>query len=67
MTGQRFGFKKIKLSKFEDYNLFGQKVLKKQPTTNSVTIETNGLQSGIYIAKSIMIDGKESISKFIKI
>lgn len=49
------------------YNLFGQKVLKKQPTTNSMTIETNGLQSGIYIAKSIMIDGKESISKFIKI
>lgn len=49
------------------YNLLGQEVLKKQPTTNNVTIETNGLQSGIYITKSIMIDGKESISKFIKI
>lgn len=57
----------IEIQKVGIYNLVGQEVISCQPTSNSVTIQTNGIESGVYIAKSIMIDGTESISKFIKI
>ena len=49
------------------YNLLGQEVINCEPKSNSITIQTSGIQSGVYIAKSIMIDGSESILKFIKI
>lgn len=49
------------------YNFLGQEVLKRRPISNSETIEISELQAGMYITKTIMIDGKESISKFIKL
>lgn len=55
------------IKKVSIYNLLGQEVINYKSTTNSVTIQTNGIESGIYIAKAIMIDGTESILKFIKI
>lgn len=57
----------IEIQKVAIYNLLGQEVINCQPTSDSVTIQTNGIESGVYIAKSIMIDGTESILKFIKI
>lgn len=55
------------IQKVSIYNFLGQEVINCQPTSKNVTIQTNGIESGIYIAKSIMIDGTESILKFIKI
>lgn len=55
------------IQKVAIYNLLGQEVINCQPTSDSVTIQTNGIESGVYIAKAIMIDGSESILKFIKI
>jgi len=57
----------IEIKKVLIYNLIGQEVINCQPTSDSVTIQTNGIESGVYIAKSIMVDGSESILKFIKI
>ena len=47
------------------YRLLGQEVLTKKPISNKTTLETTGLQKGVYITK-ITIDGKESVTKFIK-
>ena len=49
------------------YTLLGQEVIKETIKSNTTTLQTNGLQSGIYIAKMTMGDGTESTSKFIKI
>jgi hypothetical protein len=57
----------IEIQKVVIYNLLGQEVIACQPKSDSITIQTNGIESGVYIAKSIMIDGTESILKFIKI
>jgi len=57
----------IEIQKVFIYNLLGQEVINCQPTSNSVIIQTNGIESGVYLAKTIMIDGTESILKFIKI
>ncbi|MDN3678198.1 T9SS type A sorting domain-containing protein [Flavobacterium paronense] len=48
------------------YNLLGQEVIKKSVKSNTTTLQTIGLQSGIYITKMKMSDGTESTSKFIK-
>ena len=47
------------------YSILGQEVMSKSPKSNATTIQTSGLQKGIYIVKST-IDGKTSTSKFIK-
>lgn len=49
------------------YTLLGQEVIRETIKSNTTTLQTNGLQSGIYIAKMTMGDGTESTSKFIKI
>ncbi|WP_310377588.1 T9SS type A sorting domain-containing protein [Flavobacterium sp.] len=53
------------IQKVSIYNLIGQEFLTKSPSSNTATLQTNGLQKGVYIVKTI-IDGKESISKFLK-
>lgn len=55
------------IEKVSIYNLVGQEVISCQPKTKSFTIQINAIESGVYIAKSTMIDGTESILKFIKI
>ncbi|WPR71886.1 T9SS type A sorting domain-containing protein [Flavobacterium sp. NG2] len=47
------------------YNVLGQEVLSLNPNSNSITIDTNSLKSGVYIIKAI-VDGKTASSKFIK-
>lgn len=53
------------IQKISVYNILGQEVLTKNPKSISATLQTNSLQRGIYIAKTI-IDGVESTSKFTK-
>lgn len=47
------------------YNILGQEVLKASPKTNSVTLQTNELQKGVYMVTT-EIDGKVSTSKVVK-
>lgn len=47
------------------YNILGQEVLKANPKTNSVTLQTNELQKGVYMVTT-EIDGKVSTSKVVK-
>lgn len=47
------------------YNILGQEVLKASPKTNSVTLQTNELQKGVYMVTT-EIDGKLSTSKVVK-
>lgn len=56
---------KSEIQKLSVYNILGQEVLTKSPKSNTINLQTSSLQRGVYIAKTI-IDGKESISKFIK-
>ena len=53
------------IQKVSVYNLLGKEVLTKKPNSNNTTLQTSGLQKGVYIAKAT-IDGKESTSKFTK-
>lgn len=53
------------IQKISVYNILGQEVLTKTFQSHKIKLETSGLQNGIYIIKT-SIDGKESISKFIK-
>lgn len=47
------------------YNILGQEVLKASPKANSVTLQTNELQKGVYMVTT-EIDGKVSTSKVVK-
>jgi endoglucanase len=47
------------------YNILGQEVLKASPKSNSVTLQTNELQKGVYMVTT-EIDGKASTSKVVK-
>jgi endoglucanase len=47
------------------YNILGQEVLKASPKANSVTLQTNELQQGVYMVTT-EIDGKFSTSKVVK-
>lgn len=47
------------------YNILGQEVLKASPKTNSVILQTNELQKGVYMVTTD-IDGKVSTSKVVK-
>jgi hypothetical protein len=47
------------------YNILGQEVLKASPKSNSVTLQTNELQKGVYMVTT-EIDGKVSTSKVVK-
>ncbi len=53
------------IQKVSIYNLLGQEILTKSPKSNKTTLETSGLQKGVYITKTTL-DGKVSTSKFIK-
>ncbi|MFM9824740.1 T9SS type A sorting domain-containing protein [Flavobacterium sp.] len=56
---------KEEIQKITIYNLLGKDVLAKKQVNKTTTIQTSGLQKGVYIVK-MTINGKESISKFIK-
>jgi hypothetical protein len=47
------------------YNVLGQEVMKASPKSNSVILQTNQLQKGVYMVKT-EIDGKISTSKVVK-
>lgn len=47
------------------FNVLGQEVFTKRPKNNKATVQTIGLQKGVYVVKTT-IDGKESTSKFVK-
>ena len=47
------------------YNVLGQEVMKASPKSNSVTLQTNELQKGVYMITT-EIDGKISTSKVVK-
>ena len=47
------------------YNILGQEVMKASPKSNSVTLQTNELQKGVYMITT-EIDGKISTSKVVK-
>jgi hypothetical protein len=53
------------IQKITIYDLLGKEIMVKRPQSNSSTIQTGGLQKGVYIVKTT-IDGKDSTSKFIK-
>ncbi len=57
----------MEIQKVTIYNLLGQEVINCYPSNNKVVIQTYAFQPGIYFVKSEMIDGSESILKFIKI
>lgn len=48
------------------YNILGQKCMTKNPESNSAVLQTNELQSGVYLSKVIFSDGSESVTKFTK-
>jgi hypothetical protein len=47
------------------YNVLGQEVMKVSPKSNTVTLQTNELQKGVYMVTT-EIDGKISTSKVVK-
>jgi hypothetical protein len=47
------------------YNVLGQEVMKVSPKSNTVTLQTNELQKGVYMVTT-EIDGKTSTSKVVK-
>ena len=47
------------------YNILGQEVMKASPKSNSVTLQTNELQKGVYMVTT-EIEGKVSTSKIVK-
>jgi hypothetical protein len=47
------------------YNVLGQEVMKVSPKSNTVTLQTNELQKGVYMVTT-EIDGKVSTSKVVK-
>ena len=53
------------INKVSIYNILGQEVLVSSPKTNATTIQTSGLQKGVYVVK-MDIDGAISTSKIIK-
>ncbi|MBF2708043.1 carbohydrate binding domain-containing protein [Flavobacterium soyangense] len=53
------------INKVSVYNILGQEVMKASPKSNSVTLQTNELQKGVYMVTT-EIDGKVSTSKVIK-
>lgn len=53
------------INKVSIYNILGQEVLVSSPKTNATTIQTSGLQKGVYVVKTD-IDGAISTSKIIK-
>lgn len=57
----------LEIQKVIIYDLLGQEVINRTNESNKIIIQTIGIQPGIYIAKSVMIDGSQSIMKFIKI
>lgn len=57
---------KIEIQKLAIYNQLGQEIMSSQPKSNKVIIYTNDIQTGIYIIKTLMIDGTELFSKVVK-
>lgn len=53
------------IQKVSVYNILGQEVMKASPKSNSVTLQTNELQKGIYMVTT-EIDGNVSTSKVVK-
>jgi hypothetical protein len=53
------------IEKVSVFNVLGQEILTSSPKANSATLQTNNLQKGVYIVKTV-IDGKVSTSKIIK-
>jgi hypothetical protein len=53
------------IEKVSVFNVLGQEVLTTSPKANSATLQTNNLQKGVYIVKTV-IDGKVNNSKIIK-
>ena len=47
------------------FNVLGQEVLTKNPNSNSVTLDTASLQTGVYVVKT-MIGGVSSTSRIVK-
>ena len=47
------------------YNVLGQEVMKASPKSNTITLQTNELQKGVYMVET-EIDGKISTSKVLK-
>jgi Secretion system C-terminal sorting domain len=56
---------KSEIQRVSVYSILGQEVLKSSPKSNSVTLQTNELQKGVYMVTT-EIDGKVSTSKVIK-
>lgn len=56
---------KEEIQKVTVYDLIGKEIIIKTPNSISTELEISGLQKGIYIVKTV-INGNESISKFIK-
>ena len=54
-----------KIEKVSIYSLLGQEILTKKPEGNNIILQTDGLQTGVYIIKTT-IEGIESTSKFVK-
>jgi hypothetical protein len=57
---------KIEIQNLAIYNQLGQEIMSSQPKSNKVIIYTNDIQTGIYIIKTLMIDGTELFSKVVK-
>ena len=53
------------IEKVAVYNLLGQEVLVRNPKSNSTTLQTGGLQKGVYIVRT-NVDGNVTTSKIIK-
>lgn len=53
------------IQKITIYNILGNEISTKTPKSNKTTVDTSEFQKGVYIVKT-SINGKESISKFIK-
>jgi hypothetical protein len=53
------------IQKVSVYNVLGQEVIRVSPKSNTVTLQTNELQKGVYMVTT-QIDGKTSTSKVVK-
>ncbi|OYU83701.1 MAG: hypothetical protein CFE24_10270 [Flavobacterium sp. BFFFF2] len=49
------------------YNAVGQEVMQLQPNSTRITIQTNDLAAGLYVAKTVLLDGTVDVVKFVKI
>ena len=54
-----------KIQKVAICNLLGQELISKFPNSNATTLQIGAFKNGIYMVKTT-IDGKESLSKFVK-